>query len=110
MNEYLLIIKGKTVLDYSPEALQQRMEEYRQWVLDIGEHYVAGQRLEPKGIYIKDKDTLETDGPFLEAKEILAGYVIIKANSLEQARDLALSSPLLHHFELMVRPMIPTGK
>jgi hypothetical protein len=34
-----------------------------------------------------------TDGPFVEAKEIIGGYMIIAADSYEQAVEVARESP-----------------
>ena len=106
MKQYLLLLKGKKELDYSPEQLQKRLEAYRKWVTTIEEHYVTDNRLERKGALIKEKDKIATDGPFLEAKEIIAGFVIIQAKSLDEATEIANSSPLVEYFEILVRPMI----
>lgn len=106
MKQYLILLKGKKQLDYSPEELQKRLEEYREWVSTIKEHYVADNRLEREGAHIRIKDEITTDGPFLEAKEIIAGFIIIKAMSLEEAIKISNSSPLLNYFEIFVRPMI----
>lgn len=109
MNQYLLLLKGKQELDYSPEHLQKRLEEYREWVTTIAAHYVTDNRLERSGAFIRKKDKVLMDGPFLEAKEIIAGFIIIKAKDLGQAIDIANSSPLLNYFEMYVRPMIKDG-
>lgn len=106
MKQYLILLKGKKELDYSPEQLQKRLEEYRAWVGTIQKHYVSDNRLERTGAHIKAKDEIATDGPFLESKEIIAGFIIIKAESLDQAVDISRSSPLLKYFEMYVRPMI----
>ncbi|WP_044634145.1 YciI family protein [Neotamlana sedimentorum] len=107
MKQYLLLLKGKKELDYSPEQLQKRLEEYRTWVTTIEEHYVADNRLERIGAHISQKNEITTDGPFLEAKEIIAGFIIIKATNLDEAVTISNSSPLLNYFEIYVRPMVP---
>lgn len=66
MKQYLLLLKGKKKLDYSPEELQKRLEAYREWVQTISEHYVTDNRLEQEGVHIKSKEKVLTDGPFLE--------------------------------------------
>lgn len=106
MKQFLLLLKGKKELDYSPEELQKRIEEYRKWVDKIQEYYVTDNRLEREGAYIKGKDEIKTDGPFLEAKEIIAGFIIIRAKDLEEAITISNSSPLLNYFEIYVRPII----
>ncbi len=106
MQQYLLLLKGKKELDYSPGELQKRLEAYRTWVETVKEHYVMDNRLEREGAHLPGKDEVKTDGPFLESKEIIAGFIIIKAVSLTQAITIAQSSPLLEYFEIFVRPMV----
>ncbi len=106
MDHFLLLLKSKQELDYSPEKLQQRLEEYREWISTIHEHYISDNRLERSGSHILSKDNVQTDGPFLEAKEIISGYVIISAEDLKHATIIAKSSPLLKYFEIMVRPIV----
>ncbi len=106
MKQYLLLLKGKGDLDYSPDELQKRLQEYRKWVQTIQPHYISNNRLKRKGVHIKGKGDVKTDGPFLETKEIIAGFIIIKANNINQATSIAESSPLLNYFEIFVRPMI----
>lgn len=106
MTHYLLLLKGKQELDYSPEELQKRLEEYHNWVSTIKDAYVTDNRLERTGAHIRDKNKITTDGPFLEAKEIIAGFIIIKANNLDEAIAISNTSPLLAYFEIFIRPMI----
>ncbi len=109
MKQYLILLKGKKELDYSPEQLQKRLAEYHQWVATISEHYITDNRLEARGAYIYKQDHIVTDGPFLEAKEIIAGFIILQADSLEQAINISNHSPLLQYFELYVRPIVHTA-
>jgi len=63
-----------------------------------------------EGKMVKGKKPLITDGPFAEGKESVGGYIILKADSLKEASDLALGFP---DFELEgsveVREIIPMG-
>ncbi len=106
MKQFLILLKGKKELDYSPEKLQRRLEEYREWIASIEEHYITDNRLEPDGAHIRNKDEIAMDGPFLESKEIIAGFIIIQAKDLKEAIGISNTSPLLNYFEIFVRPMI----
>ncbi|MEM9545326.1 MAG: YciI family protein [Bacteroidota bacterium] len=106
MNKYLLLIKSTTHLDYSPEKYQKRMDEYREWLTTIADHYISSNRLERTGAHIHSQNEVITDGPFLDVKESIAGFIMLKANDLDQAIKISLSCPLLKYFEIMVRPMI----
>jgi len=106
LKHFLLLLKGKKTLDYSPAELQARLNTYRQWVATIEAHYVSDNRLERKGAHIRARDLIETDGPFLEAKEIIAGFIVLQANDLAEAIHVANNCPLLDYFEIIVRPII----
>ena len=72
---------------------------------------LAGDGLKPSrdGIKVKfsnGKPTF-TDGPFTEAKEIVAGYAIINVKSLDEAKDWVRRWPALDsdgEVELEIRP------
>ena len=52
-----------------------------------------------------------TDGPYPESKEIVGGYVLITAASLEEAIEAASDCPGLdHHMAVEVRPVIARGE
>ncbi|MCE7995569.1 MAG: hypothetical protein HEP71_26560 [Roseivirga sp.] len=106
MKHFLLLLKGKTELDYSPEELQKRMEEYRQWAEELGDLVLQDNRLERTGVMIEQKGVVKTDGPFLETKEIIAGFIIIQAESLDRATRISEDSPLLKYFQIIIRPMV----
>jgi len=100
-----LIIRGQGALDYSQNEVEKRIEEYNKWVATIEDHHLSANRLENQGALLTKKGQIQTDGPFLEAKEIIAGYILIRAADLEQAIGIAGTCPLLKYFEIMVRPI-----
>ena len=78
-----------------PEAFAA-MQEYNEDLAKAGILLAAeGLAATSKGARVKfsgDKYTV-TDGPFAEAKEVVAGFSIIKANSLEEAIELVKRTP-----------------
>ena len=53
-------------------------------------------------------DNVVTDGPYVEVKEAIGGYSIIKASSLEEATELSKGCPILSvGGSVEVRPIIP---
>ena len=78
-----------------PEAFAA-MQEYNEDLAKRG-ILLAAEGLTPtsKGarVTFNDDERIVTDGPFAEAKEVVAGFSIIKANSLEDAIDLVKSTP-----------------
>ena len=106
MKKFLLIIKGEGPTSGSPEQLQQALMQYRDWASSLGSAYVDGQRLEHSGALLENKSTVATDGPFLESKEIIAGYIVVEADNMEAAVDIAKNCPLIEHCRLEVRPIL----
>ncbi|MEP5611637.1 MAG: YciI family protein [Cyclobacteriaceae bacterium] len=106
MQEFLLILKGDGMNHLSPDELQNIMSEYKTWVNTIGDKYIGGQRLEDNGAFMASKtDEIVTDGPFLEPKEIIAGFFIIQAKSQDEANEIAKTSPHLGLYQIEVRPI-----
>lgn len=108
MKEFMLLMVGNDAGDASPEEMQRRMGEYQVWMKEMMErgNLKTGQPLEGTGALLIDKDTVLTDGPFLESKEIIGGYVIMRAEDREQAIELAKACPLLAHCRILVRPIM----
>lgn len=109
MQEFLLLIHGTGYPDEeTPEVLSQHIEKYKAWVnkLSSNNQYVKGARLDNSGrAIIDDGERIVSDGPYLESKEIVGGYILVKANSLSEAVSLAENCPLSKDFVISVRPM-----
>ena len=56
-------------------------------------------------VRVREGRTGVFDGPFAETKEVLAGYNLIEADSLEQAVELARQFPWTHYGSMEVRPV-----
>ncbi|WP_299112059.1 YciI family protein [uncultured Winogradskyella sp.] len=109
MKEYLLLIHGNGYPEeLSSEILQNHIDKYIAWVkkLSSTNQYIKGARLENLGSVIIDKgERVISDGPYLESKEIVGGYVLIKAKNLDEAIALSQNCPLSKDFVISVRSM-----
>jgi hypothetical protein len=108
MEEFLLLVRGYNYANVTPEIMETRMSQYRPWMEKMTQmgRYKGGQPLEPgSGRLLKDKKTVLTDGPFLESKEIIGGYIILLAKDFDEAVEFAKECPLLDHCELEVRKL-----
>ncbi len=60
-------------------------------------HVVGGEQLEPvemaTTVRVKDGETLTTDGPFADTKEIFGGFYMVEADDIEAALELAARIP-----------------
>ena len=97
MNKYMLILfeNENTYTDFSPEDMQKEFDIHMKWIEELGDHYDSGEPLEHAAKSVKGKDKVVTDGPYIESKELVSGYYLINANSLEEATELSKGCPVL---------------
>jgi hypothetical protein len=112
MNQFLIIVKGSDHSVASAEKMQKRLERFGEWVQKVlNGRYVAGAPLEDTDArLLKNKTEVLTDGPFLESKEMISGYIVISANDIEEATELTKQCPLLEDFQLELRRMKPMAQ
>lgn len=96
MKDFMLLFRGATQqYEFSPEEMQGHMQKWLDWVdqLKSKNVYTSGEPLLPEGKTVTGKKALVTDGPFAESKEIIGGFFLIKAASIEEATEIAKDSP-----------------
>ena len=98
MDEFILIFRhmdGKKVA--SPEQIQQWMKQTMDWIGGIAAQnkFVAGNGLPFEDARVVKHNKTVTNGPFGEVKETLGGYVIVKADSVDEAVEFAKDCPIL---------------
>jgi hypothetical protein len=79
----------------SPEQMQQSMDLWSKWIQKgFAEGWMVdpGDALMPEGRIVRS-DRAVTDGPFVELKEVVGGYSVVKAASFEEAAKHAKSCP-----------------
>ena len=95
MKDFMFIFRGG--IDFntaSPQQMEENMQQWFGWVQDLKDRniYAAGEALTPVGKTVRPQNVV-TDGPFAESKEIVGGFFVVKANSLEEALELAKGCP-----------------
>jgi hypothetical protein len=99
MKEFLLIFRNSQQPEAtrSAEQMQEVMQQWIDWLGSIAAQNKLidkGNRLVTEGSVIKPGNIV-TDGPYMEIKEMVGGYTMIRANSLEEATALAGGCPIL---------------
>lgn len=101
MKEYLLIIRGGEDISTlkSPEELQEHMQQWQKWMGGLAQQgkLVGGQPLMNEGKSLTNKGTTVTDRPLAEGKELVGGYLIFNAETLDEAAELAKGCPGFEH-------------
>lgn len=97
MKDFMLIFVGGTSngISLSPEEMQKNMQQWFDWIEELKKKniYIAGEALTPAAKTVKGRKAVVTDGPFTESKELVGGFFLIKAASLDEAAEIAKSSP-----------------
>lgn len=99
MDEFFLIFRhedGSKVA--SPEQMQEWMEQTMDWLGDIAaqDKLVShGNGLSFDDARVVKHDNVVTNGPFGDIKETIGGYVIVRAESVDEAVEFAKGSPVL---------------
>lgn len=86
----MLIFHGGIKTGASPEELQKNMDKWMAWVekMEKEGRYVSGEALLPGGKLVSGKNAA-TDGPYTEGKELVGGFFVLNAASLEEATAIA---------------------
>lgn len=98
MDEYMLIFRhedgGKVA---SPEQMQIWMKQTMDWIGGIAAQnkFVGGNGLPQDHAKVVHYNNVVTNGPFGDIKETLGGYIIVKAESIDEAVEFAKGSPVL---------------
>src|SRR4051812_49219718 len=112
MKEFALIYRRDNVggQQPSPEQMQASMKQWQDWMGSIAAQnklVSQGNRLGTEGKVIK-ANKLITDGPYVEVKEAIGGYSIVKAATLQEAAEMAKGCPILQMGgNVEVRPVVP---
>ena len=112
MQYVLLVYTDKELLDKLPA--QQFDAEMRQCLQHADALQAQGtllgfQQLEPaaaaRSLRVRDGRTAILDGPFAETKEVLAGFNLIEADSMDEALRIAQEFPWSRYGCIEVRPL-----
>jgi hypothetical protein len=101
MNEFLLIfrqLESAVAPTPSPEQMQNNMKLWMDWLGGIAAQnklVTNGNRLHDSAGSVIRPGKVVTNGPYVEIKELIGGYSIIKAETLEEATELSKGCPIL---------------
>jgi hypothetical protein len=112
----LMIYSNPAVWDGLPEAERNQLMGEADAIMkdlrDTGE-WVSGAALadpsNTKVIRVRDGAPAVTDGPFIEAKEHLAGVCMIECDSPERAIEIAAGWPDARYIGVELRPIMDSA-
>jgi hypothetical protein len=87
----------------TPEGLNMSEDDRNAWYAEIMAWYEkngvsgklsdGGEQLQPPSTAKTVRGSGVTDGPFIEAKEVLAGYSVLDTDTVEEAVEIAKTWP-----------------
>jgi hypothetical protein len=99
MKEFVLLFRQPT-LDYDKVSEEERnalTKKWQEWIGNIdgqGQLSNYGMRLSTDGKVLKPGGVI-TDGPFVEIRERLGGFIVVRAETIEDATTIAHGCPAL---------------
>jgi hypothetical protein len=118
--KYLILIYGNAESRAIWESFtdEQQAEGFAYYA-KIGEELAASGELivtealadasETRRVSVREGRTVATDGPFAEAKELLAGFFLVECESVDRAVEIAGRLPEAEFGLIEVRPVMDLG-
>ena len=102
MSKFMYLFRNNpaAIQSMSPGQMQQHMQKWMDWrdTLEKNGHAKEfGQRLNVTGKVIKGKAKSVTDGPYVEVKDFVQGYLLIEAEDMDHAVELAKGCPIFEN-------------
>jgi hypothetical protein len=102
MSEFVYLFRsseaGRREALEAPEHAQRSMQAWLAWIRELeanGHLKDPGQPLESGGKVVRGRKAVVTDGPYVEAKDMVLGFIVIEATDLAQAVELSTGCPIV---------------
>jgi hypothetical protein len=100
MKDYLLLFRGGLHFQTATQQeIEKAMKKWEVWMSELATQgkFSGGQRLTPGGTVLKGREKQIIDGPYAEGKEIVGGYLSIKAGDIKEAIEIAKGCPIFDY-------------
>ena len=105
----LLIYENAEELTTDPEAQARHAAEFGEFVAGVADKLRGGAPLKlpehATTIRVREGETITTDGPFAETKEVLGGFFLVELDNLDEALAAAAKIPVAKYGAIEVRPV-----
>ncbi len=99
MQDFIFLFRSHSseMQKLSPEEIQTMMQKWAVWMKKLNDQgrYKFGDRLSrEEAKVVGDFGNIITDGPFIESKELVGGYIIIEAENMDEAVEISKECPI----------------
>jgi len=109
---YLFRNNSAAYRSMSPEQMQHTLKKWMDWKDELDKNGTIkplGERLDGMGKVVRGKSKSVSDGPYIEVKDFVQGYMLLEAKDLDQAVELAKGCPVLESDGTVeIRPFLST--
>jgi hypothetical protein len=108
MEKFMYLFRGGMAGEQAANVPQEHMQKWVKWMESLGKKgiMVGGEPLVPTGKQVNGSKKVVTDGPFIEAKELVGGYLIVNAKDINEAVEFSKDCPIFElDGKLEVRPI-----
>jgi len=96
MNEFAFLFRGREPLG-SAEQQQKTLEKWRAWMTELQQRGLItdpGLPLEDAAKRVVGPDRVVHDGPFAEIKDLVNGFIVVTADDIDAACEIAKGCPI----------------
>lgn len=98
MQEFMMLFRHTPQPEHQPtqEEIEATINQWQDWIGSIAAQgkFQSTNQLSYEGKVVQPGQVI-TDGPYAEIKEIIGGYIIVKAADLDEAVQLSAGCPVL---------------
>lgn len=108
MEKFMYLFRGGMAAEQAANVPADHMQKWMKWMESLGQKgiLVGGEPLQPTGKQVNGSKKVVTDGPFIEAKELVGGYLIVNAKDINEAVEISKGCPIFEeNGKLEVRPI-----
>ncbi|MEV4621167.1 YciI family protein [Asanoa sp. NPDC049573] len=108
MTQYAILLYTPAPADFAdlPVEEQEAHMRHEADVEALGGRIVKGYALHSSSTATSVRGDTVTDGPFIEAKEVIAGFYILEARDLDHALEISKLNPATWRGGVEIRPLL----
>ena len=111
MEKFMLIFRGGINHAHNAtdsEAAAKNMQAWMTWMQSLGKNgtFVSTDPLQPIGKQVNGTNKVVSDGPYVEANDMIGGYLIVNAKDIDDAVEISKGCPIFNeNGKVEVRPI-----
>lgn len=99
MEKFMFLFRGGDTHPQNANDSKEAMEyiqSWMTWMQGLGQKgiLVGGENLQRTGKQVNGKSKVVTDGPFIQDKEMVNGFLIINAKDINEAVEISMGCPI----------------